>query len=162
MSAPAKLTDLMDVLEIFSDEHRCYFDRQTGQVVQVEEEVLSLVEQENEEDLEPVAEWQQEEIELARAIVNDESGRFIRPPDKFEFHEYRQMERFIRTLPDDAADQLWRAIKGPGAFRHFKDTARRLELLNQWYQYRNAAIKEFVLDWAKDNDVPVDDGTRAK
>jgi hypothetical protein len=72
------------------------------------------------------------------------------------------MERFIRTLPDDAADQLWRAIKGPGAFRHFKDTARRLELLNQWYQYRNAAIKEFVLDWAKDNDVPVDDGTRAK
>jgi hypothetical protein len=45
------------------------------------------------------------------------------------------MERFICTVADgQAADQLWRAIKGKGAFRYFKDTAHRLDLLKQWFQ----------------------------
>jgi hypothetical protein len=34
------------------------------------------------------------------------------------------MERFIGTVENaEAAEQLWRAIKGKGAFRYFKDTA---------------------------------------
>ena len=63
---------------------------------------------------------------MARAIAGDTQDRFIHPPDRFEFHEYRQMERFIGSLADAAvADQLWRAVKGKGAFRYFKDTLHR-------------------------------------
>ena len=46
----------------------------------------------------------------------DAGKRFVTPPDKYEFHEYRQMERFIGTVRNSgAADQLWRAIKGEAA-----------------------------------------------
>ena len=55
---------------------------------------------------------------------------------------------------------MWRAIKGKGAFRYFKDTARRLGLLDQWYQYRDAAVKEYVLAWAEANEVTVEDDTQ--
>ena len=67
-----------------------------------------------------MTEWEKEEVEIARAVV-EESERFVKAPGKFDFHEYRQMERFIGTVQDNTtAEQLWRAIKGKGAFRYFK------------------------------------------
>ena len=100
-------------------------------------------------------------VEIARAIVGDLGTRFISPPDKYDFHEYRQMEQFIGTVRSaEAADQLWQAIKGKGAFRYFKDTADRLGLLNRWFQYRNDAVKEFVVEWAEDNNVPYEDDVK--
>ena len=84
-------------------------------------------------------------------------------PSKFDFDEYRQMERFIGTLEDSAAaEELWRAVKGKGAFRYFKDTANRLGLLKQWYRYRDEAMKEFVSDWAEANKIPIVDDTLQK
>ncbi len=102
----------------------------------------------------------------------DETSRWMRwskneflhrlAPDKFDFHEYRQMERFIGTVESTpAAEELWRAIKGKGAFRFFKDTANRLGLLDQWYRYRDAAVKEYVLAWAEANQVTVEDDAPA-
>jgi hypothetical protein len=50
-----------------------------------------------------------------------------------------------------------RAIKGKGAFRYFKDTINRLGLREQWFQYRDEALKEFVVEWAEANNVPYED-----
>ena len=116
------------------------------------------MEEGNEDELSDLPDWQKEEVETARAIVEDSGERFVDAPDKFVFHEYRHMERFIGTVEDrEAAEQLWRAIKGKGAFRYFKDTASRLGLLEQWYRYRDDAMKEFVIDWAEAHRVPYDD-----
>ena len=96
---------------------------------------------------------------LFRSVVADSGERFVDAPDQLDFHEYRHMERFIGTVENaEAAEQLWRAIKGKGAFRYFKDTASRLGLLKEWYQYRDEAMREFVRDWAEAHQVPfVDD-----
>ena len=102
-------------------------------------------------------------MEVARSILEDTGERFVHPPRKFDFHEYHQMERFIRTVVDaEAAEQLWRAIKGKGAFRYFKDTAARLDLLDEWFRYRDEAMKEFVIDWAKDNNLAYDDDIKPR
>ena len=156
---PAKLSDLMDPVELDFEEYVTRFDRQTGQMVSVDRHILSAFEEGHEEDLGDVPEWQEPELEIARAMVEDEGGRFISPPSKFDFNEYRQMERFIGTLESpEAAEQLWRAIKGKGAFRYFKDTAHRLGLLEQWYRYRDTAIKKSAVEWAEANGVAyVDD-----
>jgi hypothetical protein len=70
------------------------------------------------------------------------------------------MERFIGSVENSqAAEELWRAIKGKGAFRYFKDTAHRLGLLDQWYRYRDEAAKEHVIAWAEANQVTVEDDT---
>ena len=77
--------------------------------------------------------------------MEDTGERFIDAPDKFDFHEYRHMERFIRSIPDESnAEQLWRAIKGKGAFRSFKDTLHRLGIEDRWYRYRDEAMKDFI------------------
>jgi len=155
---PVKLSVLIEALEFDFEEISAFVDLEEGCVVMVQRSVLSDVEEEDEEALSDVPDWQKDEIEIARAIVEDSGKRFVAPPDKYEFHEYRQMERFIGTVRNaEAADQLWQAIKGKGAFRYFKDTADRLGLLNQWYQYRDDSMKEFVVEWAEDSNVPYED-----
>jgi hypothetical protein len=144
-----------------SEESRTYFDRKTGAVVLVEETMLSRLEDGEEEDLGDLAEWRKEEYEVAKEIVSDNGSRFIPPPDKFEFHEYHVMEELIHSIDDDeAADQLWRAIKGRGAFRIFKDTLHRLGMQQSWYDYLEEAQREFVIEWAKENNVPFEDDLR--
>ena len=158
MNPPAKLSDLIEALEFDSPMHIMYFDRQTGRVVSVDRDVMSGVEEGDEERLDGLPDWQKDEVEIARAVCDDNGERFIDAPDKFDFHEYRHMERFIATVEDgEAAEALWRAIKGRGAFRYFKDTANRLGLLDQWFRYRDGAMKEFVIAWAEANNVPFED-----
>jgi hypothetical protein len=134
------------------------FDRQMGRVVSVDRDVMNGVEEDDEELLDGLPDWQKDEVEIARAVCDDNGERFIDAPDKFDFHEYRHMERFIETIEDgEAAEALWRAIKGRGAFRYFKDTADRLGLLDRWFRYRDAAMKAFVIEWAEANNVPFED-----
>ena len=158
MNPPAKLSDLTDALEFESMDRRNYFDRHTGRIVSVADTILSAVEEGADEALTSLPGWQKEEVETARAIVHHSGDRFIDPPGKFEFNEYRHMERFIRALPDaTAAEELWRAIKGHGAFHHFKDALYRLGIQEQWSGYRDEAMKEFVIGWAEANHVPYED-----
>ena len=155
---PVKLSDLIQVLEMDMPEHITRVDLQDGRVVTVLKFMMSAMEEGDEASLDDLPDWQQPEVEIARAIMGDPGGRFMHAPDRFEFHEYRQMELFIETLYDsEAAEQLWRAIRGKGAFRYFKDTAHRLGLLEEWYAYRENAMKEFIQDWAEANQIPVED-----
>ncbi len=158
---PTKLSELIEALEFDSDEYGNWVDLQTGSVVRLAHSLISAVEEGDEDALEGLGDWEKEEVEIAKAQIADSGERFVDAPDKFDFHEYRQMERFIGTVEDSAAaGQLWRAIKGKGAFRYFKDTANRLGLLKQWYQYRDEAVKQFVVEWAEAHQVPIVDDVK--
>ena len=154
---PVKLTELIDNgLECVPDEHLAWVDLETGSVVCLSRELIAAVEQSDEEALAGLAEWEKNDAALATAIVGDSGARFVRAPTKFDFDEYRQMERFIGTVENsEAAERLWRAIKGKGAFRRFKDTAERLGLLKQWFAHRDEALKRYVRGWAEAHHVPI-------
>ncbi len=158
-----KLSELIDALEFDSEEYGNWVDRHTGRVVSAAHATINAVGEGNGGTRESLADWEKEEVEIAKAIVMDSGERFVAAPNKFDFHEYRQMERFIQSLEDTAAvEQLWRAIKGKGAFRYFKDTANRLGLLQEWFKYRDNAMKAFVRDWAEARQLPVVDDTPPK
>jgi catechol 2,3-dioxygenase-like lactoylglutathione lyase family enzyme len=127
-------------------------------VVSVELSILSTLEEGDEEDLDDVPDWQQNEVEIARAIVEDQGERFIDPPDKFDFNEYDHMAEFIDTIRDRRiAGELARAIQGSGAFRRFKDALHHFGIQEQWFEHRARAMKEFVIEWAKENEVEYED-----
>ena len=156
----AKLSDLIESMEFQSEDISICFDRQTGRIVSVSREVLELVESDDKSAMADLPDWQREEIELATALAVGDGKRFIAPPDKFDFHEYRHMEQFIGVVNDPAiADELWRAIKGRGAFRCFKDTLYRHGLERKWFQYRNDAMRRFVMEWCDANKIEYEDDT---
>jgi hypothetical protein len=156
MAVRIKLYELVDALEL-PEGWGVYFDRESGRVLMLDPETLAAGDEE-EESLGGAAPV--EELAAARAIETGDP-RYLALPDRFDFHEYRHMERFVAGVADAGiADQLWRAIKGKGAFRHFKDTAHRLGLLDRWYQYRQQAMEEFMADWAEANGIAVDASPR--
>jgi len=160
---PVKMSELIEALEFDSEEQVTRVDLEKGGVVMVDSAVMSAVEEDDDAALQELPDWEREQVEIARAIVGDSGERFVAAPDKFDFHEYRQMERFIGTVEDAAAaEQLWRAIKGKGAFRYFKDTASRLGLLQRWFQYRDDSVKEFIVGWAEAYNIPLVDDTGSK
>ena len=50
-------------------------------------------------------------------------------------------------------EDLCRAIQGSGAFRRFKDGIRRHGVEQQWYTFRDRALKEEVEGWCEVNGI---------
>ena len=65
------------------------------------------------------------------------------------------MDSFVATVDDDELrDRLWRAIRGRGAFRYFRDLiARYPNVEERWYAYKDARAKERLLRWLGDHDI---------
>ena len=151
---PVALTELIESLDMTSEELICLVDLQKGEVVYVDRIVVDdpqvwLEEIFDDED-------KDEQTMLEYAVAMDHGGeRFIEGPSNFDYHEYKKMRDFIDDLQDDdAAAQLRQAIRGKGAFRCFKDTAHRLHLIDRWYDYRHQTMKAFVIAWANHCKVP--------
>ena len=75
-----------------------------------------------------------------------ETDHYLPLPDRFEINEYLIMERFCLSVDDDdMRDDLCDAIRGRGAFRRFKDRAQAYGMAEEWYRYRDAALREMRL-----------------
>jgi GNAT superfamily N-acetyltransferase len=76
-------------------------------------------------------------------------------PSRYEINDYRLMELFIERLDDgDAKDHLAASIVGRGAFRRFRGTAERFNLLNKWYDFRENCYISFAEKWCQRNNIP--------
>ena len=154
MPLPVKLSDVVDHMDMCSEEDRDYLNRLTGEIVHVSEEYRQDDEDdEDDEELDDAPDWEKEE----RAKIKEalESEDYVALPGKFEIHEWSIMEDFARSVEDDAAsEELQAALRGRGAFRYFKDTIRRLGIQSDWYQFRDEAFKEIAREWLQENEIP--------
>ena len=90
--------------------------------------------------------------ELSDAIEEGFNSRFFRLPSPYDIHEYSIMERFIWSLPEGSIqDRLENAIRGRGAFRRFKDSIYRLDIEQDWYDFRENAYREIAVEWCEDH-----------
>jgi hypothetical protein len=139
-------------MDVPSDEMTAYINNKTGELLTVSEEETRIIEAGN-EDAEFIPEWQKEILPKVRQVL--ESDDFVALPDKFEIHEYSIMERFCLSLPDEALqNELLHAIRGSGAFRRFKDAIYRKEIQDDWYRFRNEALKRIATDFLESEGIP--------
>lgn len=150
MSLVVSLRDVVDEMDVSSDEHTAYINRKTGELITLTQEDRSLVE--DEEPFENLPEWQQEMLPKIREVL--ESDDFIELPSRFDIHEWSIMENFCRSIEDpDQKDQLLNAIHGSGAFRLFKDTIHRFGIVDDWYRFRTAVLEKIAIDFLEANGI---------
>jgi len=150
MAAIVSLHDVIEQLELVSDEATAYINRKTGELITLTDEVLALAEDPDE--AAEVAEWQKDLLPKAQEVLASQD--FIPLPGKFEIHEWSIMERFARSLTDTAAsDELEAAVHGRGAFRRFKDAVHRLGIADEWYRFREAALEEIAIGFLEANGI---------
>lgn len=89
------------------------------------------------------------------------SDDFLILPGKFDINDYDLMERFCSSQSDaELRETLLSLIRGSGAFRRFKDAIHKYGIVEDWYEFRYAALREIAIEWLDANNISYtpDDG----
>jgi hypothetical protein len=151
MNKQVKLEEIITALEIQNDTNMAFFNKITGEVLVIDEEEYRAAEEDR--DLMGYPAWQREVIKTAKDLIEDEDN-YIRITSKYDINEYEIMQNFCLSISDQRiSDELYYSIKGRGAFRRFKDLIKIFGIDNDWYQYREEAIKQIAVDWCNENGI---------
>lgn len=143
MGTTVAMDDIMEALELAADEASSYVNSRTGEVVTLTHEELRFAEDDSVDNL---PDWQRETVDQAKQVL--ESNEWLELPSKFDIHEWEIMHRFSTSQSKDSIRaELLAAIRGSGAFRSFKSTARRLGVEEQWFAFKQRALEELARDW---------------
>ncbi|MEC5425458.1 UPF0158 family protein [Virgibacillus sp. C22-A2] len=147
MTTKVKLNDIVEGMEIQLDESSTLVNIKTGEVIYVSD--ANLRNAEDGDSFEGLRDWQQEELEVAYDVIENEEN-YIELPTEYDIHEYSMIENFCLTVKDPKAQGLLlRAIRGKGAFGRFKDQAFDLGLEQDWYTYRDERYKQIAIEFCK-------------
>ncbi len=149
MAVVISLKDVVEAIEMQTDESETYLDPDSGEFVLVTEDDRAAVEEERPED--EIPQWQRDNLPKVREAL--ESDRFLPLPDKRDVHEWSIMEQFARDQSGRAGEILLAAIHGKGAFRSFRAAVDRLGLKEAWFKYRADAIEQIARDWLEENNL---------
>jgi hypothetical protein len=151
VKAIVSVQDVIQEMDMQTDEDEGYLNKRTGELITLSAEDLSAVE--DDLDIDDYPDWYKEVIKKAKEVVG--SDEYLTLPSKYEIHEYRIMEKFCYSMQDqDMGDKLLDAIKGPGAFRRFKDAIRLLDIEEEWARYRQGELEKIAIDWLEEHGIP--------
>lgn len=92
--------------------------------------------------------------ELTEDEIDELFEKSIILPTQYEVNEYQIMEGFIDTIDNlEIKNNLHRLIQGKGAFRRFKDYCFELNIIQDWYNYKEEKYKEIAIKWCKQNEL---------
>ncbi len=143
------LRDVVEALDLESDELHSYLDPRTGEIVTFNDDEARLAESGQWDD---APAWMKEYLpKVKRALEDDE---ILELPDRAHIDEWRMMQDF--ALEGDQCQchpELASATHGSGAFRRFKSAIRALGLEDKWYRYRESAFEQVARDWLEANKI---------
>ena len=144
------LRDVVEALDLESDELHSCLDPDTGEIVTFNEEEARIAES-GKWDTAP--QWMQEYLPKVKRALEDD--RMLELPDRAHIDEWRMMQDFAEEQEQcPCRPELLSAIHGSGAFRHFRDAIQRLGLQDSWYRYRQAAFERVAREWLEGNQIP--------
>lgn len=156
MQVPVRLKEILEGMELQSDELTAYLHRPTSRVIAISDEALASAE----EGPEGVAGVDELELDDARGVLSG-GDDYVQLPDRFEIDEYRMMERFAAGVADPLPRaELGDALHGRGAFRRFKDAVRRHGLAAEWYGYRDRSYEDVARAWCEEHQIVVESTDR--
>jgi len=149
MPAVISLRDVVEALDLQSDELTSYLDPDSGEIITFNEEEAVMAER---DDWAHAPDWMREQLpKIKRALKND---RALPLPDRAHIDEWRMMLDFAdERANSNIRAQLIDAIHGDGAFRLFRRTIERLGVEEQWHQFRGQAMERFARQWLEENNL---------
>jgi len=148
-----QLMAVMDAIDL-PEEWEAFLDPETGEVLVMSDEERGMLEEDElgDDTALEMPDWEKETVGKLRALLD--SGRALRLPDKFDFHEWEVMRRFATSVEDlEASTELLNAIHGTGAFRMFREATARLGLREAWFAHRDQALRELAREWLEENGI---------
>ena len=147
-----KIEDVVEQLEFANESNKSFFNKKTGEIHLIPEEVGRYAEQ-NVEDDDLIPEWEKKLIPISKDILNNLDD-YIQFPDQFYVNEYSIMEKFCLNINDEELrDKMYSSIKGSGAFQRFKNNIHHFGIADDWYKYKDEVLKELAIEWCEENKI---------
>lgn len=127
------------------DEHTVFYHRKTGKLHTIPDEVFAVTEGD-----EPVTDLNDYDDKLIKIVddISKNNNEYIELPDRYQINEYSMIEKFVSILKNDEERQVLEiTIKGSGAFRRFKEMIGKLNLEQDWYNFRDLQYKKLAIEW---------------
>ena len=87
---------------------------------------------------------------------------WIAAPSQWDINEYAMMGEFKDAVTNNRKKELLGvALEGKGAFRRFKDTLHRVDLVDEWYEFKRLAYIEVARIWCDQNGLDYDSNDKA-
>lgn len=150
------IKDIVETLEALPDGFTAYLNVETGELNDFSEEELFQAETSDDDD--GLMDWEQERIEEARKIYEDDGEVWKALPGKYEINDWQIMQSFCNEPANrEYQGELIEAIAGRGAFRMFRIIVERHGLLDKWFAYKSERYARLVLAWMGENGINLDE-----
>lgn len=150
MSDKISLKSIIEEMDSQSDIMSAFLNKYTKEIIFISEDEFIMAE--DEVDIEELPEWLQEQIKMAGEILYEDN--WIPLPSRFEIREYNIMEEFCLSIKDEKISGIiYDSIKGRGAFRKFKDNIQKYNIEENWYKFKEKALKGIAVSWCERNNI---------
>jgi flavodoxin len=83
-----------------------------------------------------------------------EDAAWIKAPSQWDIRGYDIMVAFAEAVSDPRKrERLCVSLEGKGAFRRFKDSLHRVDLVEEWYAFKHKAYVELAREWCEENGI---------
>ncbi|MDG0874790.1 hypothetical protein L5D93_21135 [Paenibacillus thiaminolyticus] len=94
-----KLQEIIDGMEMQFEGTYTYLCRKTGEIVSVAENDIRTAEEIEDNEIDKLMDWEQENIRLAIDILENDEG-YEELPTQFDMNEYEMLEDFSYSITD--------------------------------------------------------------
>ncbi|GAA0117038.1 UPF0158 family protein [Clostridium senegalense] len=151
MENKINLNELLEIYNMEIDDVKNLYNKEEGTIILISQEDIKAVEEGKK--VEDFDEWK-EEIILNALDYKTNKNNYIEFPRREEFDEYLSMEKFIQNCNDENLKvELNLNISGEDAFRAFKSALYRLDLIDQWYDFKDKEFLKFLAQWCNKNEI---------
>lgn len=131
------LSKIIEGLEMVDDIVECYYNPEKDEIF-----------------LSNIGEYE----ELTEDEIEELFEKSIILPTQYEINEYQIMVDFIDTINNlEIKNNLQRLIQGKGAFRRFKDYCLEINIIQDWYDFKEEKYKEIAINWCEQNELKYKD-----
>ncbi len=127
------LEKVIEGLEMVDDITDCYYNPETDEIF-----LSNIGEVEN----------------LSEDELDEIFEKSIILPTQYEINEYQIMVDFIEKIDNlEVKNNLQRLIQGKGAFRRFKDYCLEMNIIQDWYDFKEQKYREIAINWCEQNEL---------
>lgn len=147
-----RLEDILEVVELDTDEMKSYYNTKTKEMVVISKEDLEYVK--SKQDIDKLEDWRKD---LAIQALDFTKNRedYISFPTLIDYKEEEIVVKFINSIKDntDVYNKLKLAIKDEINIKKFKDELYNIDYVDEWYNFREEEFKVVARKWCEDNDI---------
>lgn len=152
MEEKITLNDILEVNEMDTEDMKSYYHKPTETMVVISKEDLDMITENK--SLDNMEDWKMEMVNQAKDFLTNPQD-YLEFPKEDEYNEESLIGDFVDSIKDNKEnyEKLIRAIEQEKTLRRFKDELFKVDMIDQWYDFREEKFLEVAKLWCEKNNI---------